>query len=140
MATKRILITIGDKSVEVVLRSATVLDGLFRGSLVAQSFDHEEQSKDVRIAGALLYPNCVACVESPESVRSMPLAEFIKMSEQDIDAWLKAAYELNPHWLLKKPEAGEKLSEEAEKKITTRFNGSKKSITARKPKPAISPH
>lgn len=123
MATKRVTITLNDQPVELVLRSSSVEDGLLRGQIMAKAYarkDEEGMTQELRIAGTILHPVCVACVREPRSVRELSLEEFFQLDEQEVNAWANAAYELNPHWKIQV----DIPSDEAEKKIGTPSSGS----------------
>jgi hypothetical protein len=135
MATqKRLTIHLNGEPLEITLRTSTVEDGLARGEMIAlqaKALEHESQIR--KIAGTVLMPVCLCSVEHPRSLRTMGLEEFLLLDEQDMDAWLKLAYELNPHWLFKvEPPA------DAEKKTGAGSNGSGRSMKHPAKKPATS--
>jgi hypothetical protein len=97
MATKIITIHVDDEPVEVTLKSARKDDGLWRAELMMKSSEQMDRMR--QIAAFHLYPTCVAAVKEPASVRDMSFDDFMaKVDEADIDAWVGAAYELNPQW------------------------------------------
>ena len=129
------------KTVEIVLRRARVRDGSFRSRLIGtaslkqapkegedgfESFDPQAFEDEQRVA-IRVYPNCVACVDSPLWIRDMPLAQFMELDDGEIEGWLKQAYLENVHWV---PEFLRPLmaAAEAEKKIGTPDTGSPDSM------------
>ena len=123
----------------VTVRTALVGDGLYRGDLINRAFtEFKEHTPDpyTKTAAIILYPSCVACVESPKSVREMPLDDFMKLTEQDVNTWLGAVYELNEHW---QPQGYQvPQGEDSEKKTGTASRGSRRHTKARATKPATS--
>lgn len=116
MATKVITVRIKDEPFEITLRSSKVEDGLLRGQLITKAVQMPDEEQIKKIAATVLFPTCICCVAEPKEIRAMSLDAFLAdVDEQDMDAWIKAAYELNPHWqtIYQAPAA------DAEKKITT---------------------
>ena len=145
MDTEKIEIHLnGDESLTtVVIRAALVGDGLYRGDLINRAFtEFKERKPDpyTKTAAIILHPSCVACVESPKSVREMSMDDFMKLSEQDVNTWLSAAYRKNPHWSPQGylPPAGEDAEKKMNKGIGTPSRGSRRHTKAPAMKPAIS--
>jgi hypothetical protein len=132
-----------ETEIPVTLRTALVGDGLYRGDLINRAFTEfkvHEPDPYTRTAAIVLYPSCVACVESPKSVREMPLDDFMKLTEQDVNAWLGAVYVLNEHWQPQGyiPPAGEDAEKKMNKGIGTASHGSRRHTKAPAMKPATS--
>ena len=145
MTTKEIVIHVNNNmtSLTVTLRTALVGDGLYRGDLINRAFTEfkaHEPDPYTKTAAIVLYPSCVACVESPKSVREMPLDDFMKLTEQDVNTWLGAVYVLNEHWSPQGylPPAGEDAEKKMNKGIGTASHGSRRHTKVPAMKPATS--
>ena len=133
MTTKRITIKIDDQPVELVLRSATVDDGLLRGQLIGDSIEKFKNGSRVeQIAATVLHPTCICSIDQPEELRSMRLEDFRKLQELDVNTWLAAVYELNPHWKAKASDVLPLSPDESQKKMTAPTSGSEASTSAAK--------
>jgi hypothetical protein len=99
--------TITHDDLTITLRTATVLDGMRRGELLGQAFEHPNSDTLVQTAAIVFYPPCVACSDWKGT-----LDEFMALPETLVDEWLAAAYELNPHWQQKpEPDADQEKKE-----------------------------
>ena len=145
-----ITITLQDESeVEVILRNSNIGDAAYHTQLIlsgeGMKYNISQTDDNKKSVGTFLYPHCVACVDSPESVREMSLDDFILLDELELNKWAAASDRLNHHWwqaqtdyvksaLLKMKE----MSDEAQKKIGTPSPGSPPSTTVPTPKTKVS--
>ena len=121
MKTKTITIHLTDNEddIETVLNlhSARIEDGLFRGSLIGEalnSFKEGDEANDAkRSAGIMMRPSCLAGLDKDDPLRKMSMDDFMLIPDYDANVWLKAIYELNPHW---SPNYFNLGNDEAEKK------------------------
>lgn len=143
MSTKEIDIHLKEDGelVHLVLHSARMEDGWYRGQLIGEGVDVPE-SKDgnayelaKRSAAILIRPSCLASLSEFDPLRKMSLDEFFEIPDFDANLWLNTAYELNPHW---NPNGLRIAAAEVEKKIGTLLSGSPKHTRARHPKTATS--
>jgi hypothetical protein len=131
--TKTITIHVDDKPIDVVLRHATVDDGMTRGSKLADAFAKpwDEQDEAERKATTIKgwWASCTSCVVSPEEARSMDFETFrFHLYEDDMNKWLTNAFVENPHWLplAQQPD----VSEDEKKRKTMRHSRGSKVATA----------
>lgn len=123
MATKKLMIHIDDKPVEITIGTARKVDGIIRAERMAMAA-RMEQTDPLAMTAFYLYPTCTACVREPLWVRDMPVRDFAeKIDEADIDMWVKDAYELNSHWQTAMRLLSE-IGAEEEKKTGTPLSGS----------------
>ena len=124
---KKIIIHIDDQEQEVTIGSAKKVDGIRRSELMLNAIAlTETASKQVAF---WLYPTCISAVREPESVKNMPLEDFMsRVDEADIDLWMEAAYECNPHWRSASEALAKVGSEISEKKIMMPSYGSLESM------------
>ena len=115
-----------DYDVVITIRQATVLDGMRRSILeieaTAESLDlvEEKHAGYLRFMVSEVYPSCMASIESIENgedaekklSKDMSFAEFAALPDALFQQWYKATYDLNPHWVYRKPET--KKGEEKE--------------------------
>jgi len=143
--TKRavISVTINDEPVEITLRPANIGDASYHAELLnagdAIVLDGSHDTFGRKNVGTYLYPHCVACVESPISVREMTLADFMQLDEQELDGWAAKTQELNNHWwasqakqVMASMAQVVEMSEQAQKKTGTPLSGSPQSTTTNK--------
>jgi len=107
--------------VVIVVHQATVLDGMRRAILEieasAESLDlvEEKHAGYLRYMVSEVYPSCMASTESIENgegatkklSKEMSFAEFADLPDALFQQWQKVVYELNPHWLYRRPETKE---------------------------------
>jgi len=125
VAIKTIVIHVNDEEVQVELKSARKMDGIWRAELMAKAAIMPPEDKTSMVA-FYLYPSCVAAVKSPQAIRDMTLDDFIStVDEADIDLWLQEAYDLNPQWKANMRMLAE-MGEGEQKKLGTPSNGLEK--------------
>jgi len=122
METKSIEIHIGDETKTIVVQSVNKKASIRRAELMAAATKMPDDDMTKATAFFLL-PTCLCCVKDPPEVRDWTLDQFMEVDEQDIDAWMAAAYEVNPQWKAGMKMLGS-LSAEEEKKTLTSADGS----------------
>lgn len=138
MATKSITIHVGEEEVTLLLKPASQRDGVRRATLMATSREGEmaDRSEIEKQVAFYKYPTCVCCVREPERIAQMTFDQFMEVDEQDIDAWVQAAYDLNPQWA-KAWKLMAEMTEQEAKKVGTPSDGS--SEPTPQPEPETSP-
>lgn len=138
-----------DSTVDVTLRKATIEDSSLHEILIIEADqvpqDGTRKAYARKQVALYVFPHCVACIESPEDLRDMPLEKFRMLSDDDINTWAAHSQTLNNHWWERQREAVaelvlkmEEMTEDAKKKIGIPSHGSPTSTTTRKPKKARS--
>ena len=141
MTTKEIDIHLKEDGelVHLNLHSAHIEDGLYRGQLIGEAVHMKEngnaRENAKRSAGIMMRPSCLASLREDDPLRNMSLDEFFEIPDYDMNIWLDAVYEINPHW---NPNGYRMAVEEIEKKIGKLLTGSPKRTRARHPKTATS--
>ena len=148
-----IAVTLPDDSVvDVVLRSSNIGDASYHTQLIidgnSMKYDGTQATSSKKNIGTYMYPHCVACVESPESIRNIPLDQFMLLDEVELDRWSAASDRLNHHWWQAQSDRvsralrkiNEDLSAEAQKKTGTPLSGSPTSTTVTPPVKKTSRH
>jgi len=112
--------------VVVTVRQATVLDGMRRAILEIEASAESLVVVEEKHAGYLrfmiseVYPSCMASIESIENgedakkklSKEMSFDEFASLPDALFQQWQKVVYELNLHWVYRRPET--KQGEEKE--------------------------
>ena len=112
--------------VEITVRQATVLDGMRRAILEIEASAESLVVVEEKHAGYLrfmiseVYPSCMASIESIENgedakkklSKEMSFDEFASLPDALFQQWQKVVYELNLHWVYRRPET--KQGEEKE--------------------------
>jgi hypothetical protein len=115
--TKTIEFKDEEYDVKIVIRRATIFDGILRASLqvhVGRELegrpDKEGEVPELRLTLSLysryVYPACMSCIETlennPEALKSMganlSLDEFLGLPEPLVVAWEREVFKLNPSW------------------------------------------
>lgn len=133
MATKQIVIHVGEQEVTLTLHSVSKRDGIRRAVMMSESRDGEMKDRlEIEKGIAFFkYPTCICAVKEPEEYVHLPFDRFLDVDEQDMDAWEAAAYELNPQWARAWKLMAD-MTEQDEKKLSTSEDGS----SAPTPQPA----
>jgi hypothetical protein len=98
----------GTLDVRLTVSEATLLLGLRRTRLKVEA-SHGETDLDRRILLFVTYPDLVAATIEAEGIPWPPDFEaFIALPEPLAIAWEEAVYRLNPHWLPRPADTGEK--------------------------------
>jgi len=123
-----ILYLIDGRSVSLVIRKASVKQGLQRELLIDQLV-RETEAKDFEKMGLLdlslfnlqrtLYPSLIAAVSEAQGFDTWPIPfeEFIELDEDFVVLWEKVVFELNPSWMITFPTTPDEIRE-LEKKVT----------------------
>lgn len=136
MTTKVIQFKDDDYDVTLTVRSATVLDGMMRSVLIAQTFaqpfDFDKADEIARLRRILLlhaYPGCISVTnfENRDAKKVLDATltheDFFGLPELLVLEWEMLVFELNPHWeserTSKKKTKGE-ASEPNDKKTSTK--------------------
>lgn len=107
--------------VGITVRQATVLDGMRRAILEIEAATESLNLVEERYAGYLrfmtseVYPSCMASIEEIENgedakkklSKDMSFSEFADLPDALFQQWQKVVYELNPHWVYRRPETPE---------------------------------
>ncbi len=134
MATKSITIHVDEEEVTLLLKSASKAEGIRRAEMMAHSRDGDmaDRSESEKQVAFYLYPTCICCVREPANYRDLPFDEFLKVDEQDMDAWVQAAYDVNPQWA-RAWKMMAQMSETDEKKVGTPSDGSSEPTSPAEP-------
>jgi len=118
-------VTYRDDEYDVVftIRQATVLDGMRRSILeieaMAETLEldlvQEKHAGYLRFMVSEVYPSCLAAVENIENgedaekklSKDMSFSEFAALPDALFQQLQKVVYELNPHWVYRRPETSE---------------------------------
>lgn len=120
-------VTQGEYSVSV--REATGLDGMRRQILRSEAFKPDgkglkpvSDDEATQIMRLVSYPDLTACLVSSSGLpEPLTFEAFCELPDRLLDAWGKAVYELNPHWL------GMEETKEDQKKVSKSGEGSQDS-------------
>jgi hypothetical protein len=121
MKTKTISYEDDDVQAAITVRAATVRDGMQRGRLLAQAFEHPESDDTLQTLRVIHYPACVSAAEgqivlegASAAVDQLAFKAFIGLPERLVEMWLTAVYEINPHWSPHQP-----VGDDVEKKAAS---------------------
>ena len=126
MRSEKVTYTDDNYDVVISVRQATVLDGMRRAILdieaSAESLDlvEEKHAGYLRFMVSEVYPSCMASIESIENgedaekklSKEMSFDDFASLPDALFQQWQKVVYDLNPHWVYRRPET--KQGEEKE--------------------------
>lgn len=87
----------------ITVRQATYLDSIQRAVLMAEaskeagSYPSDLASQMYHYTQTFLFPSLMACTEVK---KPWSLPEFLQLKDQEVEAWVKLAQEINPHWFI----------------------------------------
>jgi hypothetical protein len=114
MRTTEIVLDFNDQPTKVVVKRATIEDGVTRYIMATKGIEESEkdQNESRRVLRLILYPNLMAATLSVEGVElPMSFDAFRDLDEDTVNRWADAVYELNPHWqAAEEPETDKKKS------------------------------
>lgn len=113
MQTREIKYDDGVVTADLTVQAATTLIGARRGRLIAQGQQSGETDPDRLLLLLYSYPDLLAPTTGTingASVAGLTFDAFLALPEQLVDAWGRAVYELNGHWL---PEVVDEAKKEA---------------------------